>query len=78
VTTAALPGVRAELAAAVRAVNARFARLPAEVQTRVDVAATDSLEAEVDAAILAGDRERAERAIAAWRDHWLATFEAAR
>jgi len=73
---AALPGVRAELAAAVRAVNAAFDRLPVDAQQKVAVA-VDGLEAEIDAAILAGDRERAEAAIRAWREHWLETFREA-
>jgi hypothetical protein len=70
------PSIRAELAAAVRAVNAAFHRLPADVQDHLDVR-TDPVEAEVDKAILAGDRECALAAIRAWREHWLAEFEEA-
>lgn len=70
------PTIRAELAAAVRAVNVAFYRLPTEAQDRID-ATTDPVEAEVDAAVLADDRPRAMRAIAAWKRHWLATFEEA-
>lgn len=74
----AQPATRAELADAVEAVNAAFAALPAEGQDAVDTAATDPLEAEVDAAIQAGDRPRARAAIRAWRQHWLAEIEGAR
>lgn len=64
------PTIRAELAAAVRAVNAAFGRLPAEAQDALDVT-VDGLEREIDAAVIAEDRERAMRAIRAWRGHWL-------
>lgn len=65
--------IRAELAAAVRAVNASYARLP---EPRPDAAPFGALDDEIDAAILAGDRDRALAAIAAWRGHWLSTFRA--
>jgi hypothetical protein len=68
--------VRAELAAAVRAVNAAFNRLPESAKTRMDLS-VDGLEGEIDMAIRAGDRDRAVKAIAAWRDHWLDNFKAA-
>jgi hypothetical protein len=68
------PGIRAALLAAQHEVNWAFAHLPTDAQERIDVA-TDDLEAEVDAAILADDRERAEAAIRAWRDYWHAEFE---
>jgi hypothetical protein len=71
-----LPGINAELAAAVRKVNAEFHRLPADVQDRLDVT-TDPVEAEVDKAILADDRDRALAAIRAWRGYWLDRFEEA-
>lgn len=71
-----IPGVRAELAAAVRAVNAGFYRLPPAAQRGVDLA-FDPLEAKVDAACLSGDRDRAVAAIEAWRDHWLEVFRGA-
>ena len=64
--------IRTELAAAVRAVNAAYYRLP--VEGRPDPAAFDPLEAEVDAACLDEDRDRALAAIRAWRQHWLARF----
>jgi len=67
------PTLRAELAAAIRKVNAEFERLPPEVQDAIDVA-FDPLEREVDAAILTNDRPRALRAIGAWKRHWVATF----
>lgn len=75
-TGANQPSVRSELAAAVRKVNAAFARLPAEAQGQVDVA-VDPVEAEVDAAILAGDRDRAIAAIRAWCGYWLDRIERA-
>jgi hypothetical protein len=68
--------IRAELAAAVRKVNAEFHRLPAEAQDRLDVR-TDPVEAEVNAAMLAGDRDRAMAAIRCWREHWLDRIERA-
>ncbi len=67
------PTVRAELAAAYRAVNAAYARLPELVAERVEIA-YDGLDAEIDTAILADDRDRALAAVAAWRRHWLATL----
>lgn len=66
-----VPTLRCELAAAVRAVNAAYFRLPAEAQDQLDVT-VDPVECEVDAAVLADDRPRAMRAIDAWRRHWLA------
>ena len=68
------PTIRAELATAIRAVNAAFDHLPKSAQDAIEIG-FDGLEAEVDAAIVADDRPRALRAITAWRRHWLATFE---
>ncbi|HET6999350.1 MAG TPA: hypothetical protein VFI03_12265 [Solirubrobacterales bacterium] len=73
---ARLPGINTELAAAVRAINAAYNRLSPAAQGRVEIA-YDAMEAEVDAAILAGDRTRALAAIRAWRGHWLSEFERA-
>lgn len=70
------PTIRAELAAAYRAISAAYDRLPVDVQNSIEIG-YDALEAEVDAATLAEDRERAMRAISAWKRHWLATFEEA-
>lgn len=70
------PTIRAELAAAVRAVNAAYFRLPAEAQDKIDPRA-DPVEAEVNAAILADDRARAMAAIRAWRGYWLDRIERA-
>lgn len=67
------PSVRAELAAAVRAVNAAYARLPRPAQDRIDIY-TDGIEGEIDAAILAEDRDRALAAIRAWQGYWLDRF----
>ena len=70
------PSIRAELAAAVRAVNAAFARLPRETQEQIEIA-TDDLDRELDRALLADDRRRAMAAINAWRDHHLAQIRRA-
>jgi hypothetical protein len=67
------PTIRTELAAAVRAVNAAYSRLPEPARKQIEIH-FDGLDREVDAAILADDRERALRAIAAWRQHWLHEF----
>lgn len=74
--TRPLTGIRADLAAAVRAVNAAFAQLPAEAQDAIEIR-YDGLDRELDAAYAAGDRPRAEAAIRAWRGHWVATIERA-
>lgn len=70
----AIPGIREELAAAVRAVNAAFNRLPATAQDQLDIT-VDPIEAEVGKAILCEDRPRAEAAIRAWRGYWLDRIE---
>lgn len=70
------PSIRAEMANAVRKVNAEFGRLPKSVQDTLEIR-VDGLDREVDAALLADDRDRAMRAIRAWRGHWLAEFERA-
>lgn len=64
------PTIRAELANAVRAVNVAFNRLPAGAKREIHPT-VDPCEAEVDKAILAGDRDRAMAAIRAWRGYWL-------
>ena len=66
--------IRTELAAAYRAVNAAYARLPRSAQASV-VIAYDGLEAEIDASILTDDRNRALAAIRAWKSYWLSRFE---
>jgi hypothetical protein len=68
--------IRTELAAAIRKVNAEFARLPRQVQDSI-VISYDDLDKEIDAAILADDRARALAALRAWVQHWLATLEEA-
>lgn len=65
--------VNAELADAIRAVNAAFHLIPDD--RRPSAAPWDALRDELDAARAAGDRERALSAIRAWRDHWVATFD---
>lgn len=72
----ALPGVQAELAAAIRAGNAAFERLSPQAQD-VMVIGYDGLDRELDASINSGDRDRALRAIRAWRGHWLRQIERA-
>jgi hypothetical protein len=71
------PSTRTELATAVREVNARFAELPTEAQDALDLS-TDDLDRELERALLAEDRGRALRAIAAWREHNLAQIRRAR
>lgn len=68
--SATLPGIRAELAAAVRAVNAAYNRLPES--RRPDVTGWNALDRAVDEACAAGDRDRALQAIDEWRDSYLA------
>ena len=62
--------IRAELATAIRRVNAEFARLPRAVQDSLDLSFND-LDAELDRALLSDDRRRALLAITSWRDHHL-------
>jgi hypothetical protein len=61
-------GVRSELAAAVRAVNAAYARC-SEPKPDVIGQTWSELEREVDGAIKDGDRDRALAAIADWEAH---------
>jgi hypothetical protein len=68
--------VRSELAAAIRAVNAAFNRLPREVQDELDLA-YDDLDRELDRAAAGDDRARALAAIKSWRDHHLALIRRA-
>lgn len=64
-----LPGVNAELAAAVRRVNAIYSVIPASRQPDLDGSSWRRLEAEVDRACGAGDREAALLAIKRWEEH---------
>lgn len=68
--------IRSELAAAYRAVNAAFARLPENARTELDLS-TNDLDLELDRALLADDRERALGAIESWREHHLALIRRA-
>jgi hypothetical protein len=62
-----------------RQVAAALGSLSAEARDRLAEAPNvGELRAEVRAAAQAGDRKRADDAIAAWRRDWLATFEEAR
>jgi hypothetical protein len=70
------PTISSEHAAAVRAVNASFARLPKSVQDSI-VIGWDALDRELDAALVSDDRPRALSAIRTWREHWLDVFEEA-
>jgi hypothetical protein len=65
-----MPVVRAELAAAIGVVNDAFNRLPSKAQDELKIV-SGPLDAEIDAAIAAGDHDRARSAIAAWRGYWL-------
>jgi len=65
---------RAEFAAAIRQVNAAYNHLPES--SRPDVA-WNGLDREVDAALAAGDADRALAAIRAWKQHHLALIEEA-
>lgn len=64
-----LPGVDAELAAAVRRVNADYWRIPEAHRPDVTGERWDALEATLDARCAAGDRQGALDAIAAWEGH---------
>lgn len=68
--------IRSELAAAYRAVNAAFNRLPKEAQVALDLS-TNDLDLELDRALLADDRERALGAIESWREYHLALIRRA-
>lgn len=68
--------VRSELAAAIRAVNAEFRRLPENARSQLDLS-TNDLDRELDIALLADDRGRALRAIEAWREHHIALIRRA-
>ncbi|MEZ5078440.1 MAG: hypothetical protein R2725_13475 [Solirubrobacterales bacterium] len=70
------PTISSELAAAIRAVNAAHNRLPKEIADTIDLSYND-LDAELDRALLAADRDRALDAIESWRDHHLALIRRA-
>lgn len=70
------PTISAELAAAYRAVHVAYNCLPTSVQDSIEID-YDGFEGEVDAAVLADDRERVAAAIRPSRQHWLAEFEGA-
>jgi hypothetical protein len=70
-----LPGINAELAAAVRRVNAAYAKLPGSA--RPDIGDWNDLDAELDAACASDDRDRAITAIRDWASHYLALIERA-
>jgi hypothetical protein len=73
---ATLPGIRVELAAAVRRVNHLYAQVPEEQWPPVDTARWRTLEDRVDAAGGAGSRARALEAIADWEHHATAAIRA--
>lgn len=66
--------IRTELAAAFRAVNASYHRLPADRRPDVSWGATDDL---LELALSSADRDRALEAVAEWKTTWLALFEEA-
>lgn len=68
--------IRSELAAAYRAVNGAFTRLPENARTELDLS-TNDLDLELDRALLADDRKRALGAIESWREHHLALIRRA-
>jgi hypothetical protein len=69
-----LPGLSAELAQAIREVNAAFCRLP---DNRRPALAPEwiALEDKIEAACARGDQTVAGAAIEAWRDHCLELIE---
>ena len=67
-----LPGIGAELAASVRAVNAAYERIP--VEYRPEPAEWEAFSQEVDAACALGNREAALDAIEYWRETYLTKF----
>ena len=69
------PSLRAELAAAVRWVNARRAELPAAIRAGIEVP-IEGIAAAVESADAAGDRARGLDAIDEWRRYWRGRFEA--
>jgi hypothetical protein len=69
------PSLRAELATAIRWVNARRAELPAAVRAGIAVP-IEGIAAAVESADAAGDRARGLDAIAEWRRYWRDRFEA--
>lgn len=64
------PTTRAELAAAIRAVNVAYARLNPDQQNRVHLIA----DAPLDAALLSGDRTKALAQIECWKARQLAAI----
>lgn len=67
--------IRAELAAAIRRINASYEQLPED--RRPEVAWADWDEA-LNQALLAADRQQARATIRAWRDHHLESLGAVR
>jgi hypothetical protein len=65
-----LPGIRTELANAIRAVNARLLELPESKRPELATAWSE-LEDEIEAACARGDHTVAEAAVERWRDDCL-------
>jgi hypothetical protein len=63
------PTIRAEMATALRAVNARYNALPEELRPEVRWEAMDDV---LDEALRQPDRAKASAAITEWKNHWLA------
>lgn len=61
--------VNAELAAAIRRVNALWMQVPPRFQPPVDSAAWRRLERQIDRCLAAGDRDGALEAIERWEEH---------
>lgn len=64
-----LPGINAELALAVRRVNVLYSAIPESLRPDLDGSRWRRLEAEVDCACGAGDRDGALLAIRRWEEH---------
>lgn len=64
------PTLRAELAAAIRKVNAAYSRLTPDQRTRVSLVADGPL----DSALLSGSHAKALAQIETWRDRQLAAI----
>jgi hypothetical protein len=64
--------IRTELAAAFRAVNAAYHRLPVAQRPDVSWSALDDV---LERALGENDRDKALAVIREWRTHWLSLFE---
>lgn len=65
--------IRAEMAAAMRAVGARYNQIPAGERPEVSWQAVDDV---LERALTEPDREKALAAIEEWKSHWMGLFSA--